>query len=138
MSSQTPLPFPVPTPDNHGFWEACKRHELVIQTCSECHALRHPPRPICPQCHSGKLRWKPVTGMGTLYTYTITHQAIHSALQGRIPWTVIIVELDEGVRMISHLVDCPEEKLRVGLRVVVTFEDINEDISLPYFRPQDS
>ena len=135
MTTGASLPVPVPTPDNQGFWEACSRHELVIQRCPQCDTLRHPPRPVCSTCHSDDIDWKRVSGLGTIYTYSITHQAVHPALRDRVPWNVIMVDLDEGVRMFSHLVDCPEEKVSIGLRVEVTFEDVGEGISLPYFRP---
>ena len=65
---------------------------------------------MCPGCRSKELGWKKVSGLGTVYSYTVTHQAIHPSLRGRVPWTVIMVDLDEGVRMISHIVDCPAEE----------------------------
>ncbi len=137
MEPQASLPLPVPNPDNQGFWDACRRHELVVQRCSGCRALRHPPRPGCPKCRSTESEWHRVSGRGTIYTYTITHQAIHPALKGRVPWTVVLVDLEEGVRMVSHLVDSSTEQVRIGMPVEVTFEDVNEEVSLPYFRPSD-
>ena len=79
--------------------------------------------------------WKKVSGLGTVYSYTVTHQAIHPSLRGRVPWTVIMVDLDEGVRMISHVVDCPAEDVRIGMRVEVVFEEVEAGVTLPYFRP---
>ena len=138
MSSKVPLPLPVPNPDNQGFWEACKRHELVIQQCSRCKTFRHPPRPTCYKCHCSEYGWQRVSGSGTVYTYTVTHQPVHPALADKVPWTVVIVELKEGIRMVSHLVDCPPDQVRIGMPVEVTFEDVTEDVSLPYFRPADT
>ena len=137
MTEETlqPLPIPVPSIDNQAFWEACNRGELVIQHCPRCDALRHPPRPMCPGCRSKELGWKKVSGLGTVYSYTVTHQAIHPSLRGRVPWTVIMVDLDEGVRMISHIVDCPAEDVRIGMRVEVVFEEVEAGVTLPYFRP---
>ena len=133
--SLQPLPIPVPSIDNQAFWEACNRGELVIQHCSRCDVLRHPPRPMCPSCRSKELGWKKVSGLGTVYSYTVTHQAIHPSLRGRVPWTVIMVDLDEGVRMISHIVDCSAEDVHIGMRVQVVFEEVDAGITLPYFRP---
>ena len=137
MTEETlqPLPIPVPSIDNRVFWEACNRGELVIQHCPKCDALRHPPRPMCPGCRSKELGWKKVSGLGTVYSYTVTHQAIHPSLRGRVPWTVIMVDLDEGVRMISHIVDCPAEDVRIRMRVEVVFEEVEAGVTLPYFRP---
>ena len=137
MTEETlqPLPIPVPSIDNHAFWDACNRGELVIQHCSRCDVLRHPPRPMCPGCRGKELGWKKVSGVGTVYSYTVTHQAIHPSLRGRVPWTVIMVDLDEGVRMISHIVDCFAEDVRIGMRVEVVFEEVEAGVTLPYFRP---
>ena len=137
MTEETlqPLPIPVPSIDNQAFWEACNRGELVIQHCPRCDVLRHPPRPMCPGCRSKELGWKKVSGLGTVYSYTVTHQAIHPSLRGRVPWTVIMVDLDEGVRMISHIVDCPAEDVRIRMRVEVVFEEVEAGVTLPYFRP---
>ena len=137
MTEETlqPLPIPVPSIDNQAFWEACNRGELVIQHCPRCDVLRHPPRPMCPGCRSKELGWKKVSGLGTVYSYTVTHQAIHPSLRGRVPWTVIMVDLDEGVRMISHIVDCSAEDVRIGMRVEVVFEEVEAGVTLPYFRP---
>ncbi|MFQ5874385.1 MAG: Zn-ribbon domain-containing OB-fold protein [Dehalococcoidia bacterium] len=135
MASSIPLPLPVPSPDSQGFWDACKRHELVIQRCSKCRAYRYPPRPMCFDCNATNWEWAKASGRGTIYTYTITYQPVHPALDGRVPWTVITVELEEGVRMVSNLVDCPPEKVQIGMPVSVTFEDVNEEVTLPRFRP---
>ena len=137
MTEETlqPLPIPVPSIDNQAFWEACNRGELVIQHCPRCDVLRHPPRPMCPGCRGRGLGWKKVSGLGTVYSYTVTHQAIHPSLRGRVPWTVIMVDLDEGVRMISHIVDCPAEDVRIGMRVEVVFEEVEAGVTLPYFCP---
>ena len=137
MTEETlqPLPIPVPSIDNQAFWEACNRGEVVIQHCARCDVLRHPPRPMCPGCRSKELGWKKVSGLGTVYSYTVTHQAIHPSLRGRVPWTVIMVDLDEGVRMISHIVDCNAGDVHIGMRVQVIFEEVEAGVTLPYFRP---
>jgi uncharacterized OB-fold protein len=90
---------------------------------------------MCPGCRGRGLGWKKVSGLGTVYSYTVTHQAIHPSLRDRVPWTVIMVDLDEGVRMISHIVDCPAEDVRIGMRVEVVFEEVEAGVTLPYFRP---
>lgn len=138
MPENTPLPLPVPTIDNQEFWEACNRRELALQRCPRCDVFRHPPRPLCPACRQGNLEWKKVSGLGSIYSYTITHQAIHPALKGRVPWNVIMVDLVEGVRMISHLVDSPPEGIHIGMRVEVAFEEVEAGVTLPYFRPADA
>jgi uncharacterized OB-fold protein len=75
------------------------------------------------------------SGRGTVYTYTITHHPVHPALQEKVPWTVVSVELEEGVQITSNLLDTPPDEVKIGMPVEVTFEAVNEEITLPQFRP---
>ena len=135
MSSSVSLPLPVPTPDTQGFWDACKRHELVVQRCLRCRTYRYPPQPMCYHCSSSDWEWAQVSGRGTIHTYTITYQPVHPALASRVPWTVVIVELEEGVHIVSHLVGCPPEHVHIGMPVEVVFEDVTDEVTLPKFCP---
>ncbi len=135
MASPTPLPLPIPNPDNQEYWDACKRHELIVQRCSSCRAYRHPPLPNCFECGSGEWEWVKSSGRGTVYTYTITHHPVHPALQEKVPWTVVSVELEEGVQITSNLLDTPPDEVKIGMPVEVTFEAVNEEITLAQFRP---
>lgn len=127
------LPLPVPDEDSAPFWEYCRQHELRAQRCTSCGRLRHPPRPTCPSCGSTEFEWQRLSGRGTVYTYAVSHQAVHPALEGRIPFTHLIVELDEGVRMTSNLVE-GGPPIDIGTPVEVVFEGVTEEITLPRFR----
>jgi uncharacterized OB-fold protein len=131
----SPLPFPVPNPDNAGFWEACRRGELRLQRCTPCRAWRHHPRPMCPQCGSLDYEWALASGRGAVHTFTIVHRPTLPAFEDRLPYNVVAVRLDEGVYMVSNLVDCRLEDIRIGLPVEVVFEPLTEEIALPKFRP---
>ncbi len=135
MTSDFSFPIPVPTLDNQQFWDACRQHRLVIQRCLECQSYRHPPRPACHRCNSVEWEWTKSKGRGIVYTYTVTHQAVHPALTDRVPWLVVLVELEEGVRMISNLADCPIDRVEIGMEVEVVFVDVTEELTLPRFRP---
>lgn len=128
------LPLPVPDDDTAPFWEYCRGGELRVQRCSSCEQYRHPPRLMCGRCGSLEYEWALVSGRGTVYSYIVTHQPIHPALQGRVPFATVLVELDEGVRMTSNVVDCPPEEIAIGMLVEVEFEQLNEEITLPKFR----
>lgn len=129
MSRPTPHPSPVSRP----FWDACARHELVLQRCTACSAAVFYPRSVCPACGSTRLEWEPASGSGTLYSYTVARRATHRKLADRVPYVIAIVELDEGPRMTSTVVGTDPDDLAVGLRLRVAFED-DEDVSFPVFR----
>jgi uncharacterized OB-fold protein len=128
-------PKPVPNWDNFEFWAACQRHELRIQRCSDCGAYRFQPRPYCPECRSRSFEWPPVSGRGTVYTYTISYPPVLPAFEARAPFNAIVVQLDEGPFMVSNLVGWPSEvEIPIGLPVEVVFEDIDDELTIPQFR----
>jgi uncharacterized OB-fold protein len=89
----------------------------------------------CPLCLSDKLQWIKVSGKGKVYTFTVFHQVYHQAFSKDVPYSVALVELEEGPRMITNLVDCPFNNITIGMPVEVVFKDVTEKISLPQFRP---
>src|SRR4051812_26049189 len=98
MMDKPSLPRPAITPENAPFWEGLEQGELRLQRCADCGRFRHYPRPMCPACHSLAREWTPVSGRGTIYSYTrVEHQA-HPAMAGRLPYTILLVELEEGIR----------------------------------------
>jgi hypothetical protein len=145
VADPTPTPYiPVEVapvaPDEltQGFWDACREHVLTVQCCTSCGTFRQPPGVMCGNCHSPAWEWRPVSPHGTVYTYTIVTHAIHPRLADRVPYNVIVVELDDapGCRLISNLVDTAPEDVRVGTPVEVAWEPFGDDIVLPRFRPR--
>ena len=90
---------------------------------------------MCPQCTSLDYEWARLSGRGTLYTFTIVHAPTLPAFQERVPYNVAVIQLDEGPFMVSSLVGCPADRMRIGMRVEAEFVDVAETISLPHFRP---
>lgn len=127
------LPLPIPNEDTRPFWEYCKADELRAQRCTKCGTLRHPPRPSCPECGSFELEWTRLSGKGVIFTYAVSHQAIHPALDGLIPHTAIVVQLEEGPMITSNLVE-GDERVAIGAPVEAVFEPVSDDIALPRFR----
>ncbi len=129
---------PLPTPDelSQPFWEAAKQHKLVVQRCQECSYFNHPPRLACDACQSQQLQFEPVSGQGTIYTFTVMHQPNIAGFEDQIPYVNILVELEEQplLFMVSNLPDSEKDKVRIGGRVEVYFEDVNDEITLPQFR----
>ena len=136
MSVQYDMSHPIPRPqtdlDTEGFWEGVKRHELVFQRCKQCGTWLHPPRPMCPKCHSLEKEWVPVSGKGAVYSWVTYHEPPHPGFKA--PYSVVLVELEEGVRLISNMVDTKPEEIHIGMPVEVVFDDLGEDLTLPKFR----
>jgi uncharacterized OB-fold protein len=127
---------PIPRVDDlsRPFWEAANRGELTLQRCRECGQWRYPPSWGCPNCLSEGTEWAPVSGRGALYSWVVFHRSYHPAFE--VPYNVAIVELEEGPRLMSNVVECSLEDLRVGMPLEVTFERVTEEITLPKFRPR--
>ncbi|MBA2681618.1 MAG: Zn-ribbon domain-containing OB-fold protein [Ktedonobacteraceae bacterium] len=119
--------------DSRLYWEGLAQGELRIQRCDACSKTVFYPRSICPHCHADQLSWMVASGKGTIYSYTVAHQGFGLFAEDA-PFVVTIVELEEGVRMMSRIVDAPRERVVVGAGVRVTFESVSEDLTLPYFR----
>jgi uncharacterized OB-fold protein len=128
------LPLPQPFEEALPFWEGTKEGELRLQRCARCGELSHPPKAMCASCHSLEMEWFPASGRGTVYSYIVTRQAIHPALVGHVPFATVQVELEEGPILTSNVIDVPPDEIEIGLPVQVTFERINDDVTLPYFR----
>ena len=126
-------PLPLRTEIAEGYWEAARRHELAVQRCTDCGVLRHYPQERCPKCISAAHEWAPLCGRGTIYTYVVSHAAFHPFFQERLPYVIATIELDEGVRVLSDL-DEPPDEVRMGARVEVFVEELDDDITLPRFR----
>jgi uncharacterized OB-fold protein len=127
-------PVPEITPEMAPFFEAAKRHELAVQRCTACGALRFPARAACNRCMSREVAWTPVAGRGRVFSVAVMHQANHPAYEAMLPYAVVVVELECGVRMISNVVGCPASEVAIDMPVEVTFEERSPDVVLPVFR----
>jgi hypothetical protein len=128
-------PLPRIDEESKGFWEACQRHELYVQKCRDCGAFRYYPRAVCPSCLSSNTEWVLSSGKGTVYTFTVTYQNQAPGFRDELPYVLAYVELEEGVRMLTNIVGCPPEHVRIGMPVQVTFEDVTSEVSIPKFKP---
>ncbi len=133
--SEYQKPIPVPSEESEPFWEMAKKHELRLQKCSDCGAFRFPPAVVCPECTSMEAEWTAVSGRGRVFSFVIFHRPYHPAFKGDIPYGVAVVELEEGPRLLSNVVSCSPEEIRCDMPVVVVFEDITPEVTLPKFKP---
>jgi uncharacterized OB-fold protein len=128
-------PAPVVTDDSAVFWDAAAAGRLIAQRCGSCGRLRHPPRPMCPQCHSLDIDVVELAGTGTIYSYAILHHPQNPAFE--YPVLAALVDLDEGIRVVSNLTDVDKGDIRIGMRVEVHFADAGNGSKVPLFRPVD-
>ncbi len=128
-------PIPDTTPWGKPFWKAAREGRLVIQNCSGCGAPIFYPRFCCPHCFSENLTWVEASGKGTVYSYTVVKNNAPSAFVQDMPFVVAVITLDEGVRMLSNIVECEPDELKCDMAVEVTFEKLTDEFTLPKFKP---
>jgi uncharacterized protein len=127
-------PLPQPTPETQPYWDAAKAGELHVQRCDECAHAYFPPRPFCPKCASRKVSWIKASGRARLYSYVIHHRPAPGFTP---PYSIAVVELEEGPRLMTNIVECPQtpEALQLDMPLEVTFVALNDAMSLPVFKP---
>jgi hypothetical protein len=128
-------PAPVPSLFSAPYWEGCARDELRFLRCANCHLAIADAARICWRCHSRELGWEESQGRGRLYSWTIVWRPQTPIFA--VPYSVAIVELDEGIFVVSSIIGCAPEDLAEGMELAVEFHPISDALKLPYFRPVD-
>ncbi len=126
--------LPQVTDHERPFWEAARRHELVAYRCTNCGAW-YPQVTECVACNAPRMEWVKVGGQAEVFTFCIFHQLYHPAWKGDIPYNVAYVKLAEGPLLMTNIVDCRNDDIRVGMPVEVVFDDVTPEVTLPKFRP---
>ena len=120
---------PTPTPETAPFWEAAAKGRLLVRTCTACGRAHHYPRPICPLCGSARTEWREASGRGVIYSYSVMRRASP-------PYVLAYVTLDEGPTMMTNLVDCDVDALRIGQPVRVVWTPSDGGPPVPMFTPR--
>jgi uncharacterized OB-fold protein len=126
--------LPMIYPEEIPFWEGLKARKLLLQQCSACSKVWFPVGPMCPKCLSMEFTWKPMSGRGVVHNFVVYHKAWMPYLQQKVPYAVVQVELEEGPRMTTNMMDTPLEDIKIGLPVEALYEDVTEEITLLQFR----
>ena len=136
--TQLRRPLPQPTPETEAYWDGCRRGEVVLPRCRDCGRFHFYPRALCPHCWSAALDHVATSGRGRLYSYVINHRPA-PGFEDRAPYIIAVVELEEGVRVLSNLVGIEPDAstLSLDMPVEVVFEEVSSDITLPLFKPMD-
>ncbi len=125
--------FPdVNDPATAPFWKGTRDGKIVVQACTKCGYLRWPPGPICNECLSSETEWKEISPIGTLWSYAVYHRAMNPRFKDEIPYTVALVELDDGPRMYGRLV-ATTAKVEPGVRVRAAFQEIEPGVTFVYW-----
>lgn len=125
---------PAIAASNRSFWEAVKKHELVICRCHDCGAF-YSQAVVCAACGGSRMEWVKASGRGKVFTFCVFRQAFHPAWRDDIPYNVAYVKLDEGPLLISNIVGCSNDDICIGMPVEVTFEEVSDGVTLPRFTP---
>jgi len=124
---------PPVTPTTEAYWEATRSHKFLLQWCTHCNQAIFFPREVCPRCLGDSLEWRESPGRGQVYTYTVEYRPQNPNMEA--PYTVALVELDEGVRMMTNVINCDPESVTVGMAVQVAWEPLSDGRNLPLFAP---
>jgi uncharacterized protein len=128
--------LPVIDGESAPFWAGTRARKLLIRHCNACKRNHFYPRHACPHCWSDNCEWRAASGKGRVYSYTVIHHNDALPFREMLPYIVALVELEEGVRLTSNIVECTPEIVHVGMPVEVIYEHVTDDITLPQFRPR--
>jgi uncharacterized protein len=120
--------------DTRPYWEATKKEELLIQYCPKCEQYQFYPRILCKNCLSD-VEWVKANGTGFVYSYSVIHRVFNPEFQDKVPFIVALIELDEGPRLMTNLIDIDPQQVKTGLKVKVDFRETIGEYKLPKFRP---
>jgi hypothetical protein len=127
--------LPAPDLEFQPYWDAARDGKLLIKRCRACERAYFYPRPFCPTCWSDDTEWIEASGRATLYTWSVVHRNDLPPFPDRVPYVAAIVDLEEGPRMMTNVVDCDFDTLQVGMALIVDFRKETDEISSPVFRP---
>jgi len=128
-------PLPITQPWSEPFWEGTKQGKLLVQHCKDCDTNIFYPRKFCPECWSDNLDWIESSGRAKILTFSTAYDMVEPKFMEDLPYTIAYVDLEEGVRMMTRIVECPPEDITFDMDVEVVFHKLNDDYYLPYFRP---
>ena len=128
-------PVPDVTAESRPYWEGLREHRLRLQRCVACGTTRHYPRPMCAACGSLESEWFEATGRGVVHSWTVSHHAFHRGFKGQTPYVLVTVDMEAGVRMVAPLdgVEPGDVRLALGLPVVLDYEDVSDELTVPRF-----
>lgn len=126
---------PLIEDESRPFWDALKDHRLLIKRCNACGEFHYYPRPFCPECWSDDVEWHEASGRATVYSYSTVYVNDLPPFGPQVPYVAAVVELEEGPRMMTRLVDCTRDDVTIGMAVEATYQPLDDDLQVAVFRP---
>ena len=133
MNEHSGKVFPQSRPGTERYWQACKRHEFLIQRCNDCGHYQFYPRIICTSCSSRSVEWVTASGRGSVLSWTVVRRAVSDAYAADIPYVIALIKLQEGPVLMSIVRGCEPESIHLGMAVEVSFEDWSDQVTMPVF-----
>jgi len=127
--------LPAPDPETQPFWDAAREGRLLVKRCADCGEAHFYPRPFCPYCWSKRVEWEDASGRATLYTWSVVRSNDLPPFHERVPYVAAVVDLAEGPRMMTNIVECDFDRLEVGMDLTADFHDVGDDVTIPVFVP---
>jgi uncharacterized OB-fold protein len=127
--------LPHPTPVSRAYWDACRKHQLLIQHCLSCGHYQFYPRSFCTACMAREPAWKQASGLGTVVTWTVVRRPVAEAYAADTPYVIALIRLDEGPVMMSQVTGCDADTVHSGMRVEAAFAAWSEEVTVPVFKP---
>jgi len=135
MTEAKKYPAPVTNPETAQFWDAAKQGKFLIKRCAACGAAHFYPRPFCPRCWSTAVSWEAASGRAALYTWSVVHHNDLPPFRDRLPYVAAVVDLAEGPRVMTTVVDCEPEQLAIGMDLRVAYRELDDEVTIPVFVP---
>ena len=134
----TKASYTLPLPELEGlhkeFYDHCENQALHFQRCSDCQIWRHVPRQMCPECGSWNWSWEASSGRGRVFTWTVVARPMHPAFVDACPYAPVVIEMEEGVRLLSEVADVAPADLEIDMEVTVHYDDVTDEVTLPKFK----
>lgn len=132
-----PTRFDLPTieDETREFWEAARQGKLLLRSCNDCGVVHYYPRPFCPECWGDDVTWIEASGRATLYTHSTVYVNDLPPFNERVPYIAAVVDLAEGPRMMTEIVDCEPDQLEIGMPLELAFRDVSDEVTIAVFRP---
>ena len=128
--------LPIIFPEELPFWQAAKKHKLVLQKCRSCERVWYPVGPTCPFCLSNDFAWTEMSGRGVVHNFVVYHKPWIPYYKDKVPYVLAQVEIEEGVRLTTNIWGLPSSEVKIGLEVEAVWEDVTDEVSLIQFQPR--
>jgi uncharacterized OB-fold protein len=128
-------PLPFSSVESKPFWDACREHKLLLPRCNQCGSYWFPASATCPKCLSTDWIWSKSSGRGKIYSFGVYHRVYHKGFEADVPYVLAIVQIEEGPRLVTNVVNCKPEQVKCNMPVEVVFDDVTEDTTLYKFKP---